>query len=207
MIFFKLGGKRFSDNLFNLLVHLNSWLARLWMALFFRWVGLTQRGPLLVSPRLKYFHWLDWEIFSWQIIITFAASPQTRPCDNYSWRGLRSGWDSSGWKWMEIIDMYNYMYNIYVHYTRGHMYNDESNQWLTWSARQKPLEWRSLSCCRTGTDSPDCSDPWGIFHSMLNYFMNVIIWFIFLPEESSVYTGDLVLGEKSEIIGRHQHQI
>ena len=115
MIFFKLGGKRFSDNLFNLLVHLNSWLARLWMALFFRWVGLTQRGPLLVSPRLKYFHWLDWEIFSWQIIITFAASPQTRPCDNYSWRGLRSGWDSSGWKWMEIIDMYNYMYNICIY--------------------------------------------------------------------------------------------
>ena len=37
----------------NLLVHRNSWVARLWMALFFRWTGLTHLGPLLVSPRLR----------------------------------------------------------------------------------------------------------------------------------------------------------
>ena len=37
----------------NLLVHLNSCVARLWIALFFKWAGLSQRGPLLVSPRLR----------------------------------------------------------------------------------------------------------------------------------------------------------
>ena len=37
----------------NLLVHLNSCVARLWMALFFRWTGFTHRGPELVRPRLR----------------------------------------------------------------------------------------------------------------------------------------------------------
>ena len=37
----------------NLLVHLNSCVARLWMALFFRWTGFTHRGPELVRLRLR----------------------------------------------------------------------------------------------------------------------------------------------------------
>ena len=58
-------------SVFHLLVHLNSWVARLWMALFFRWVGFTHLGPLLVRPRL--------EIFSSRIIFICQHSLPSQP--------------------------------------------------------------------------------------------------------------------------------
>ena len=88
----------------HLLVHLNSCVARLWIALFFRWVGFTHLGPLLVRPRLKWFSSEMKKIFRMKkYFVTFAASQQTRPCGSYSWKGWRWGWDLSSWSVRQML--------------------------------------------------------------------------------------------------------
>ena len=107
----------------NLLVQRNSWVARLWIALFFRWVGFTHRGPLLVRPRLQRFSAKLKNILIKKIF-----------------RYLRSQSANQAMWQLQLKGLEIRLRLVKLRIIKCKYFTEEETEIITWSARQKPQE-------------------------------------------------------------------